>query len=134
MAVCVIGWQHALGVDVEQVRGVESGMEIARRYFAPAESAWLARLDPSMRSPAFTRLWALKEAYVKGTGRGLEQPLDGFAFALDTAEIRFHAPATDDAAAWRFFECCPEERYRIALAVRCPAAQCIDLDARPMRR
>ena len=39
--------------------------------FFGAEAEWLATLEPARRTEGFLRLWTLKEAYIKATGRGL---------------------------------------------------------------
>ena len=51
---------------------------VAERCFTPREQAWLAQ-DPDGR---FSRLWALKEAYLKYTGFGLVLPMSSFTVPL----------------------------------------------------
>lgn len=46
-------------------------------------------LAKDQRKCAFSRIWTLKEAYIKATGQGLACPLDGFAFDIDPVSIRF---------------------------------------------
>ncbi|MEI7035214.1 4'-phosphopantetheinyl transferase family protein [Fulvimonas yonginensis] len=59
------------GIDVERVRPRPRALEIARRFFAPAEAQALAALDAQAREAAFLRLWTAKEAVLKALGRGL---------------------------------------------------------------
>ena len=68
-AVCDVG---DIGVDLEfwnRSRDVEA---IARRFFSPEESEWLA----TQPADHFYRLWVLKEAWLKATGVGLSGGLD----------------------------------------------------------
>ena len=56
-----------VGVDIQIVKGWRPGLP--KRVCSPAELDWLER-QPSLW-PAFTLLWALKEARAKESGRGL---------------------------------------------------------------
>ncbi|MFI9272608.1 4'-phosphopantetheinyl transferase family protein [Kitasatospora sp. NPDC052896] len=59
-----------LGVDV-QVLAEDPRVAACAPVFHPVERAELTRLDPTARRPAFTRLWARKEAHLKGVGTGV---------------------------------------------------------------
>lgn len=128
------GWSHSsdglllafgrgvvLGVDMEYERPRPNALAIARRYFAPAETAWLEA--QSMRDPAFLRLWCAKEAVLKAHGRGLAFGLHLLAFAeRDGALALAEAdPALGDPAAWSLHEFSPHPGYRAALAWRTAA-------------
>lgn len=76
----VAGFQ--LGVDVEHVRSRPRQLEIARRYFAPAEVDALAALDEADRTHAFFSLWTAKEAVLKAHGGGLSYGLHKVSFSL----------------------------------------------------
>lgn len=67
-----------LGIDIEQIRPLDDLDGLARRYFAPQEQRLLDVEDIGTRRAWFFAIWALKEAYLKGTGRGLTTPLDSF--------------------------------------------------------
>jgi 4'-phosphopantetheinyl transferase len=129
MVACAVGWGDELGVDVESLGHSDSVLEIARRNFAPAETAMLEALPPAARASAFGRLWTLKEAYLKATGQGLAAPLDGFCFSLDPVAINFRVPAWDVPSAWQFAERNPGPGFSLALAVRRDADVPITLDS-----
>ncbi|MEH0982904.1 4'-phosphopantetheinyl transferase family protein [Micromonospora sp. CPCC 205556] len=59
-----------VGVDVERRRPLPA-VALARRWYAPAEAAWLAGLPDGARVEAFLLLWTAKEAVGKALGRGL---------------------------------------------------------------
>jgi 4'-phosphopantetheinyl transferase len=75
-----------IGVDVEYVRADFTSDDIARRYFSPFEVESLCGLPTEERVASFFRCWTRKEAYIKATGRGLSQPLDGFDVTLAPGE------------------------------------------------
>lgn len=82
LAVIAVAADRPVGVDVEWTgRDVKIG-EIARRMFAPAETAALERLPGPARRDAFFRVWTRKEAVVKVLGAGLTHPLDAFTVPL----------------------------------------------------
>ncbi len=68
--VCTYGSGES-GVDIE--KNINS-MDIAKRFFTKREYQMIAAGYPNM----FTRIWTLKEAYVKEMGMGLSIPLDSF--------------------------------------------------------
>lgn len=82
LAVCGIS-DSALGVDVEQIRPLRSG--VLRRSFSPEEiHAVQVSSSPDER---FFRLWTLKESYVKAIGVGISFPLHTAAFSLCNGTI-----------------------------------------------
>ena len=70
-----------VGIDLERARPRPRALELARRFFHPAEAAWLAALPDAAREPSFLRLWCAKEAVLKAHGRGI-------AFGLHRFELR----------------------------------------------
>ncbi|GAB3936222.1 4'-phosphopantetheinyl transferase family protein [Micromonospora vulcania] len=59
-----------VGVDVEHIRRLPA-LALARRWFGPAELAWLTGRPETDREVDFLRLWTAKEAVGKALGRGL---------------------------------------------------------------
>ena len=95
-----------IGVDVEALDRRSMDPAIADEYFAPEESAALRALpDERAMRELFVRLWTLKEAFIKATGRGLAQPLSDFAFvSTDPVRIVFHDGGLGDPARWAFWQ------------------------------
>ena len=73
----------ALGVDIETTLRKRPALDLARRYFAPAEAQALMRLRAAQQQHAFLRLWSCKEAVLKALGAGISFGLDRLEFALD---------------------------------------------------
>ncbi len=116
-----------VGVDVEDLSRRAPTIDVARRFFAPAEVARLEAETPEGRTEAFFAFWTLKEAYLKARGVGLSLPLASFAFDLDAEPpaVRFVPPIDDDPSRWRFLRQTPSGHHRLALAVsRPPGAPC----------
>ena len=107
LVVCLVGRGRELGVDAESLHRDRRWLDLAVRFFAPAEALAL-RGVPAARQPLrFLEYWTLKESYVKARGRGLTLPLSGFCFDLpaptpDDVRIRFTPAIDDDPARWQF--------------------------------
>ncbi|KJV36491.1 4'-phosphopantetheinyl transferase family protein [Luteibacter yeojuensis] len=71
-----------VGVDVERVRPRARALELAARFFAPDETAWLSGLPPERVLAGFLALWTAKEAVLKAHGGGLSYGLHRAAFIL----------------------------------------------------
>ena len=70
-AVVAVAWGVEVGVDVEALRSVSRGREIARRFFSSRELAGLDAVSVGERDAAFLRLWTRYEASVKAHGFGV---------------------------------------------------------------
>lgn len=102
-----------VGVDVEQVRPIESQESIAARYLTEGERADLSRVEPARSAPAespFLRLWTAREAVVKAMGTGISRswadlelrwvPPDRFSvLRTDPWSVRSFIPAPGYVAA-----------------------------------
>ncbi|MCQ2397723.1 MAG: 4'-phosphopantetheinyl transferase superfamily protein [Sphaerochaetaceae bacterium] len=73
--VCAVG-NEEVGIDVE-VRQKDY-MKIARNFFTEKEFLWICNAEGSEQDLRFLRMWTLKESYVKMTGMGLTEKLNGF--------------------------------------------------------
>lgn len=107
----------AVGVDVEVVDR-DAATEV-RGVFSPHEVGLLDGQVGEQMATTFTRLWTLKEAFIKATGEGLRRPLDSFSFELDPLRITFHPdryPVADSR--WCFLETSSIPGRCLALAVQ----------------
>lgn len=80
-ALIALSRDGALGVDIERFGKDLRALEIAQRFFDPAEADALAKLDGRARDDAFIGLWCAKEAVLKAVGEGLSFGLERLAFA-----------------------------------------------------
>ncbi len=68
VAACAISPGTAVGVDLEPLARRPAWQQVVRRWFTDAEQAWLLEAN---RHQDFLRVWTLKEAWLKATGRGI---------------------------------------------------------------
>lgn len=69
-AACAVSDQP-VGVDVQQI--VPTSRKLWQRCLSAAELVWLEALPDHLRDAGFCRVWSMKEAWLKASGRGLEQ-------------------------------------------------------------
>ncbi|MEZ8943412.1 4'-phosphopantetheinyl transferase superfamily protein [Vibrio sp. 10N.261.51.A3] len=69
-----------LGVDIEHARSSTNIDSIMKHYFSDKELADLLELSKELQRERFFDLWALKESYIKATGKGLATSLKSFSF------------------------------------------------------
>ncbi|WP_244315876.1 4'-phosphopantetheinyl transferase family protein [Streptomyces albidochromogenes] len=98
-----------VGVDVEAVPRPGVVNEVARELH-PRERAELTALPEAARSAAFARVWARKEAYLKGLGVGLARGL-----SLDYLGT---GPAADRPPGWRVADVAAPNGFAAAVALR----------------
>jgi 4'-phosphopantetheinyl transferase len=94
-------------------------LALARRFYHPAETAYIAGLADDQQRQAFFRLWTLKEAFFKALGTGLATGLQRARFDL-THEKNFLAELApelhQDPKAWQFYATGLGANYHCALA------------------
>ena len=84
MVVCAVAETGEVGVDIEFLDSRRDTGRLARRFFSPDESEWLA----SQPQDRFYMLWVLKEAWLKAIGTGV-------AGGLDRLQCRVVPPVID---------------------------------------
>lgn len=107
---CVIS-DMRVGCDVEEIKE-NSG--VARRFFTKTE-AELATDNPLM----FTRIWTLKESFIKTTGEGLKRPLNSFRICFDEDLSKVTGVEGDGIAEgmYSFYEWDKGDGYRYSACV-----------------
>ena len=69
------------GCDIE--RRQASDLALVKRFFTPGEYAFIAgQQGKAEQDEAFTRMWTLKESFLKALGTGLLLPLNAFEIAI----------------------------------------------------
>jgi 4'-phosphopantetheinyl transferase len=108
-----------VGVDVESLRRA-APLEVADRFFAPAEVAALRALPEREQASRFFDYWTFKESYVKARGLGLRLPLDKFVVVLDDGPPRLEIDPSlvDHGAAWRLAQLKPTPEHVVSLCAR----------------
>ncbi|WP_353945690.1 4'-phosphopantetheinyl transferase superfamily protein [Streptomyces sp. HUAS MG91] len=107
-----------VGVDVERVPGPER-VELCRSALHPYEQRELAALGARERPPFFARLWARKEAFLKGTGVGV----GGWTSEVYLGEGGPDAPPRPDG--WSVLDVPYGPRHAASAAFRGPAPRTV---------
>lgn len=79
-AMCVVT-DHPCGCDVQKIKDASSD-KVAKRFYTDYEYS-LCEGDPGL----FTRIWTLKESYIKTTGQGLSMSLNDFSLDFNDKMI-----------------------------------------------
>ncbi|MEV7525389.1 4'-phosphopantetheinyl transferase superfamily protein [Streptomyces sp. NPDC091371] len=108
---CLLAFARtAVGVDIEAVPAPEVAQEVGESLH-PREAAELRGLREADKPAAFARVWARKEAYLKGLGVGL-----GRSMSLDYLGTEPGAVAT--VPGWTIGDVAADDGYAAAVAVQ----------------
>ncbi len=114
LTVCAVG-ESALGVDCEGIRDVRSG--VVRRAFTESEALEIEHsANPDL---CFTRLWTLKEAFVKAIGTGVSYPMKNAAFSIADSSAIYNTIYTNITGAF-FSQWVIQDKYIISLCAAAP--------------
>lgn len=122
LVACSVSLHVPVGVDVEFVACC-APLDIAERYFAVGERAWLFSLPEVERSRGFYKLWTMKEAFIKATGKGVSQGLQSFAIHFEPLRVSFPDPVEAVPGNWRFVQEMVDDDHLLSLAWRGPEAE-----------
>ncbi|MCA9945464.1 MAG: 4'-phosphopantetheinyl transferase superfamily protein [Anaerolineales bacterium] len=114
VALLAFARQREVGVDIEQVRPLEDGEQIAERFFSANEVAVFTAVPPEQKPQAFFNCWTRKEAFIKVIGEGLSCPLDSFDVTLkpgDPAELLQVKGSREAATRWKLENLNPATGY-----------------------
>lgn len=112
LVICLVSRAGEVGVDVEDTSRAVDIEQMARHFVSRREEARLSRLPATARAERFFEQWVLKEAYLKGIGKGVALgPERLMVRSDDDGRI---APIRD----WRFFLHRPTSSHVAAAAVR----------------
>ena len=120
---------HDVGIDVEALDPKRIGLDLAERFFAPAEVALLRATPQQDLTETLFAIWTLKEACIKATGQGLSLPLDAFSLRLDPLAVDFSETTGETAAHWLLRRLSPTASHTLALALRHPAPATVGIGA-----
>lgn len=111
-----------VGVDVEQIAAGRATVDIARRFFSPAEQKALDAVPEAERTEAFYRIWSRKEAVIKMLGEGLACPLDSFDVTAnpEAATLLDFRRSGQDFHAWSLVAIRIDSGYAAAAAAAGP--------------
>lgn len=109
----------AVGVDVEAMRPLPDALQLAERFFSPAETAALEAAPPAERLTGFYQLWTRKESVLKATGAGIANGLATVEVTCgDKAAVRRIDGDPQAGAHWSLRELEPAPHHLGCVAVR----------------
>jgi len=121
LIIMAITSNRKIGVDVEYLPRLGKILDIANRFFSPAEVRQLLALPPEKQKNRFFDLWTLKEAYIKACGMGLSIPLNHFRYSFSRRgkiSISFDPARQDQPESWQFWQIHPNDTHKISLAIK----------------
>ena len=110
VAVYAFARGREIGVDLEGVRVLPDGDDIAARFFSVRENAAYRGLNARDKPLGFFQCWTRKEAFIKALGDGLYHPLDSFDVSLapgEPAQILRTGNISGDHCGWQLFSFAP---------------------------
>jgi len=110
--------QREIGVDVEHLGVRQVALDLAERFFAPAEAADLAAVPPELGQHRFFEYWTFKESYIKAREMGLSLPLDQFQFRFPcdrSVDLEIAPGLNDHAARWLLAQYRPTAEHLLAI-------------------
>ena len=120
LALYAVTLRREIGVDLERLKPMPDGIDIAQRFFSAPENESFTAVPEGERDLAFFQCWTRKEAYIKAVGEGLSMPLDRFDVSfLPGQPARLLATRGDpgEAGRWTMVELHPGPGYVGALVV-----------------
>lgn len=84
LVICAVS-KEEIGCDVEKIKPAPG--KAAERYFTKNEAESLRQCGPDHYDEAFTRLWTMKESYMKMTGEGMRLALNQFEISMEKEGI-----------------------------------------------
>ncbi len=109
-----------IGVDVQRVHPDTDVLRLSRRFFRLDEASALEQMAVADRTRAFFRLWAMKEAVLKGTGGGVPSRLRAVSLLASLNHDSVCVRVGTDRWSARALDA--PEGYALAVAVRGEAA------------
>jgi 4'-phosphopantetheinyl transferase len=103
-----------VGVDIEQVRPLDDGEQIAERFFSTNEVAVFTAVPAAQKPQAYFNCWTRKESFIKVIGEGLSCPLDSCDVTLkpgESAELLQVKGSREAAARWKLENLEPAAGY-----------------------
>lgn len=80
--IAIVFCDSPIGIDIENTR--KANLNLTKRYFHPHEHQTLLNTPIEDRDHNFTKLWTLKESYVKCIGTGISGMFTTFSINIHT--------------------------------------------------
>ena len=133
LALVAVAWDRPVGVDLEEWERDMNHLELAERFFSPAERDALRTLAASTDDlvRGFFAAWSRKEAYLKASGHGVTRGLHHFDVTLaphEPARLLADRRDVDALERWRMVALPPAPEFSGALVVAAPLDEVLLFD------
>ncbi|MEM8503001.1 MAG: 4'-phosphopantetheinyl transferase superfamily protein [Cyanobacteria bacterium P01_D01_bin.1] len=115
LALCALGGDRTVGVDIEQVRPIQRLGSMMERCLVDREKAKVTAQPTDQQAQAFLQYWTCKEAYLKAIGLGLAQSMK--TVEVDLTSSRLVNVPKDCLEGWQLHRLELPETYVGALVV-----------------
>jgi 4'-phosphopantetheinyl transferase len=116
LMLCAVALNHAVGIDLEQIRPLSDLSRLTQRFFAPSEHQAIQALGLDQQPQAFFQYWTVKEAILKAIAHGIGG-LETVELAFDQGQPQIiRAPALDPSTRWDVRLLVPEVGFIGAIA------------------
>ncbi len=107
-----------VGIDVQEIREINSIDDIVESNFSEKEIAVFNSLPAELKLKAFYTCWTRKEAYIKAHGKGLSYPLNKFTVSIIPEEdAELLSDENCSVSDWFLKDIMLSEGYAAAVAV-----------------
>ena len=124
VAVYALSNGRDIGVDVEAIRAMPDGDDVAAHCFSTRENEAYGGLDAGDKLEGFFNCWTRKEAFIKALGDGFNRPLDSFDVPLvpgDPEKVVRIGSIPGDHRGWQLYSFTPVYGYAGAVVIENPA-------------
>ena len=126
IALFALGYDRAIGVDVEVWREPRDLEALVDRWFAQEEKAHWHSLHKAQRQACFFRIWTCKESFVKAVGKGISLGLD--RCAVEFGSVARYSRVPDECGRpeqWRLEEIPMGVGISAAITIKGPRCEVI---------
>lgn len=108
-----------VGIDIEFHRTEIEFLSLAERFFSTAEYQQITALEGEAQKQRFFDIWSAKEAFIKGTGKGLSYGLEKFSTTIEIDDaIHLVTDTVGEAKAWKMKKLTIKQGFSASIAVR----------------
>lgn len=115
LALCAVGYERAVGVDIEKMKPMKRLESMMERCLSAVEQAQVEAEAECDRTRAFLQRWTCKEAYLKAVGLGLTQSMQ--TVEVDVIQPRLVQVPEQCAEGWHLAVLALPDEYVGALVV-----------------
>lgn len=104
-----------VGIDIENIRENVRRETLVRRFFHPDEYAEFLKLDHEAQQDFLFRRWTVREAFLKGIGKGFSMSPESF-YVVEEASFFRIKKSQEDYSSWRIMPVPAADGYYCSVA------------------